>query len=74
MFGLIMLIVMFLVIINFARSVDENLKKKYGGKIASPCPPHKWTYHPVTNRLTCTECNYEAGSDFNPRGSNDKPY
>lgn len=24
--------------------------------------PHDWTYHPETKRLTCTKCNYEAGS------------
>lgn len=26
------------------------------------CPPHTWAYHPVTDRLTCTRCNYVAGS------------
>lgn len=24
---------------------------------------HDWTYHPVSKRLTCTKCNYEAGSN-----------
>lgn len=23
---------------------------------------HDWTYHPETKKLTCTKCNYEAGS------------
>lgn len=38
------------------------------------CPPHKWSYHPATEKLTCIVCNYVAGSDFDPRGSGDKPY
>ena len=23
---------------------------------------HDWSYHPETKKLTCTKCNYEAGS------------
>jgi len=26
------------------------------------CPPHKWTYHPVSGNLTCTVCDFVAGS------------
>jgi hypothetical protein len=33
----------------------------------SDCPPHKWSYHPVTDKLTCTACNFEAGS-YNRNG------
>ena len=24
---------------------------------------HDWSYHPVTKRLTCTKCNFEAFSE-----------
>ena len=24
---------------------------------------HDWTYHPVTKKLTCTKCNFEAYSE-----------
>ena len=24
---------------------------------------HDWTYHPVTKKLTCTKCNFEAFSE-----------
>lgn len=27
------------------------------------CPPHRWSYHPVTERLTCIVCDFIAGSD-----------
>jgi hypothetical protein len=26
------------------------------------CKLHKWTYHPETNRMTCTECSLVAGT------------
>ena len=26
------------------------------------CPPHKWTYHPETSKMTCTICNFVAGT------------
>ena len=34
----------------------------------SDCPSHKWSYHPVTNKLTCTECNYESGTHKTQHG------
>lgn len=25
------------------------------------CPPHKWSYHPQTDKLCCTACDFVAG-------------
>lgn len=35
------------------------------------CPPHKWSHHPETHKLTCTSCNYVAGTEV---PSSDSPY
>jgi hypothetical protein len=36
-------------------------------KVARKCHEtdevHDWTYHPVTKKLTCTKCNFEAYSE-----------
>lgn len=34
------------------------------------CSPHKWSIHPETNKLTCTEpgCGYVAGTNKTERG------
>lgn len=37
-------------------------KAKEAKEYKGPCDIHKWTYHPETERLTCTECGFEAGS------------
>lgn len=48
---------------DYARYADEleDLNRKIKG-----CPPYKghhdWTYHPVSKKLTCTKCNFEAGT------------
>lgn len=57
---------------SFLNSLEEEARKKQEqeieelrkelGHVKDDCPPHKWTYHPVTNKLTCTRCNYVAGS------------
>jgi hypothetical protein len=54
------------------QKILEELQDEVHGKEKN-CPPHKWTYHPTTERLTCTVCNYIAGSNHEPRG-NDSPY
>lgn len=64
----------------FANILDSNARERHRKAMkglqedlhGKSCPPHKWTYHPVTNRLTCTLCNFVAGQDFNPRGENDQ--
>lgn len=27
------------------------------------CKVHRWSHHPETKKLTCTECSYVAGTD-----------
>lgn len=85
---ILMLIVWFGILMRFVEKNAREKQKKYlqeamkeaNGEISDSqvsskrCPPHKWTYHPKTEKLTCTLCNYEAGSDFTPRNSNDNPY
>lgn len=44
----------------FAWMVSTALKQNAPKK---KCSPHVWSIHPVTNKLTCTECGYVAGSD-----------
>jgi hypothetical protein len=56
--GLIVLITVALIAlwINFMRYQEkywENAKKEL---LIEKCPLHKWSYHPVTNRLSCTKC------------------
>jgi hypothetical protein len=57
---------------SFFRAPEEEGKKRHEeemnqirlepGQEGGNCPPHDWTYHPVTDKLTCTRCNYVAGS------------
>lgn len=57
---------------SFFRALEEEGKKRHEeemnqirlelGQEEGRCPPHDWTYHPVTNKLTCAKCNYVAGS------------
>lgn len=79
----ILLILLFIIIIASLLNALEKAAKEKQDKIINDfykefheidknCPPHKWTYHPKTNRLTCTLCNYEAGSGSQESG--DKPY
>lgn len=63
------IIVLILLIIGysyFAKKLDEAARQKYISEmkreLATDCPPHKWAYHPQTDRLTCIRCNFEAGS------------
>lgn len=32
------------------------------------CKPHKWSIHPATEKLTCTECSYVAGTNKTDTG------
>jgi len=48
---------------------NEEYEKEYLRLVQSVkrCPPepgthHDWSHHPSTNKLTCTKCNFEAGS------------
>lgn len=76
-----MIVVILLIVFGlalFSRHMDKKAiesRKKFIAEVRSDvvgrnCPPHKWTYHPATERLTCTLCNLEAGSDA-PRGGSD---
>jgi hypothetical protein len=80
------LLLLLLIIVVFAligRSLEEAANEKRQKVLKQihreahgfdkNCPPHKWAYHPASQRLTCTLCNHVAGSDHNPRGG-DSPY
>jgi len=64
---------MLLVILFFMvamKAVDDKLveqQKKFLEKELKlkKCPPHKWSYHPQTDRLCCTICDFKAG-EVNP--------
>jgi hypothetical protein len=43
---------------NSSRNTD-----KVGKKCHEIDEIHDWTYHPVTKKLTCTKCNFEAYSE-----------
>lgn len=76
--GVILLILAIVVFVAMLRNASEDAAKERHSEMVGlnrkDCPPHKWAHHPVTDKLTCTICNYVAGSDFTPRGSNDSPY
>lgn len=70
--GIIYLIIVFLLTVSLAQAIQIVLARKLTGPLEKPekaCPPHKWTYEPVTEKMFCLLCNYRAGSDFKPRGS-----
>lgn len=53
---------------SLARHAEET-EREYKTMLRNikQCPPapgahHDWSYHPQTSRLTCTKCNFEAGS------------
>ena len=58
--AVISLFVLILVVAVSAAIGTSTTKKR--------CSPHKWSIHPATNKLTCTECGYEAGSHENEHG------
>lgn len=44
----------------------EEYEKEYARLVRNVknCPPHGWSYHPQTNKLTCIKCNFEAGNHY----------
>lgn len=68
----IILIAFIFTLFSFFRALEEEGKRRHKeemskirlelGQDEGQCPPHDWTYHPVTDKLTCTRCNYVAGS------------
>lgn len=46
---------------NIDHAQEQESKKRVRCNIENDL--HNWTYHPVTKILTCTKCNYEAGSN-----------
>lgn len=68
----LLIVLMFAITIgSFLKSMEEQARKDHEDSIKElrkelghkeDCPPHKWTYHPVSSKLTCTRCNYVAGS------------
>ncbi len=56
------LLVFFIILSNRAHKRAEKLLEKVMQDPADRnCPPHKWSHHPVNNKLTCTLCNLEPG-------------
>lgn len=55
----------FVLIGGFAILVGIAMNAMLKGETPKPkeCKPHKWSHHPETHKLTCTECGYEAGTD-----------
>jgi len=50
---------------TISKQIEEN-EKEYTRLVRSVknCPPHGWSYHPQTNKMTCTKCNFEAGNNY----------
>lgn len=70
-FAIVISIVLFSMFVNWfeAKALEGQVK----AIIESPavkCPPHKWSHHPETHRLTCITCQYVAGSE----PTNKEPY
>ena len=65
--GIVMLL-LFYFVVSKVHKIDMEQMEKFKKQVKKDCPPHRWSYHPVTDKLTCQECNFEAGSGFNPRG------
>lgn len=63
-----LLIFMVLMIFGFAVvGINEDVNN-YNKQLPKPkCHEnddiHDWTYHPVTKKLTCTKCDFEAHSE-----------
>lgn len=60
-----LLVILLFGVVILARLVTLALgptQQERVGRIASSCPPHKWSIHPVTNKHQCTECDYVAGT------------
>lgn len=47
-------------ILNDAKHYNNQLPKP---KCHENDEAHDWSYHPVTKKLTCTKCNFEAYSE-----------
>lgn len=55
------MLIFFVVFLAFIAYNMLSVKKPVEVIAKFDCPPHKWTYHPITQRMTCVVCNYEAG-------------
>lgn len=66
---LVTIIGIFLFMATLLAKEAEETERQYKIMLRNikQCPPapgahHDWSYHPQTSRLTCTKCNFEAGS------------
>lgn len=64
---LIVMVSLLIVVTNIYKT-DKKQLEEYRASPKKECPPHKWSIHPVTDKYTCQECNFVAGSGFEPRG------
>jgi hypothetical protein len=65
-FALFLMLIVILFFMAAMKAVDEKLieqQRKFIEKELSlkKCPPHKWSYHPQTEKLCCINCNFTAG-------------
>jgi hypothetical protein len=63
-----LLIFMLMMIFGFMFFGMHQDAKRYNSQLPKPkCHEideiHDWSRHPVTDKLTCCKCNYEAGSE-----------
>ncbi len=63
-------LVIFMIFMVFGYLFFDNMNRlasRNSDKVQQKCHEideiHDWTYHPVTKKLTCTKCNFEAFSE-----------
>ncbi len=56
-------LMIFLTFIGMATAeIERKQKEEYEKKRnIRTCPPHRWTYHPVHEKLSCINCNLTPG-------------
>lgn len=62
-FGLFLVLSIFIKAIYASIDLNQEQETKKSIRCDILTDLHDWTYHPVSKKLTCTKCNYEAGSD-----------
>jgi hypothetical protein len=54
---------MLLVLLVYWLDTRSNRLEQSSQEKKQPCDLHDWSYHPVTKKLTCTECGFVAGGE-----------